>query len=124
VDVSSTQDNWGFDTPLGQVVSSRVDAEFLGLGEGGVERFELTVRFTKSQCHVYEAAYVRLGGVRVREIPDATNVAVDETSGDGTVTIDSPNTSVVADSEYVITEWESERLNDAYQSLSMTVAQK
>lgn len=114
---------WKFETRLGSIVTNRVDAEFLGTGDNGVRRFEITARLTFKQSHAFEAAFARVGGARVRQIPDASNVAVDDTDGDATVTVNAPDNAVVADGEYVVTGWESVRINDAYQSVSFTVAQ-
>lgn len=117
-------DEWGFSTRYGTIATSRVDADLLGTGEGGVQRFEIVARLTFSQAHVLEAALNRLGGTRVRDVPDAPNVAVDDTDdGVNTLMVDSPDgQSVVSDGEYVVQAWESERLNDAYQSVSLEVA--
>jgi len=113
---------WKFETPNGAIVSNRVDAEFLGTGENGVRRFELTARLTFEQTRVFETALARLRGVRVRQIPDAANVAVDETDGGATVDINSPEKAVVADGQYVVAGWQSERLTDAYNSVTTTIA--
>jgi hypothetical protein len=114
---------WKFTTPNGSLVSNRVSADVLGTGEGGVRRFEVEARLTFAQAHAFETAYARLGGGRVRDIPDAPNVAVDDTE-DGAVTvgINSPADAAVASGAYVVTDWESERITDAYQRVSMTVA--
>jgi len=115
---------WGFTTPLGEFWTDRVDAEFLGQGDDGVRRFELEARLRFDEAHSFEAAYARLGGARVRTIPDESNLAVDDTNGDATVTINSPDKAVVPDGDYVIPEpWESERLTEAYQNVRFTVAQ-
>ncbi|AFH22131.1 hypothetical protein OSG_eHP18_00105 [environmental Halophage eHP-18] len=115
---------WAFDTRYGQLVTDRIDAEFIGRGGGGVRRFEITARFTFDQAHAFEAALSRLGGVRVREIPDAPNVAVDETADNAaTVGIDSPPNNDVADGSYVVTEWDSRRLNERFQELEFVVAE-
>jgi hypothetical protein len=118
-------DEWGLTTRFGEIATGRVDAEFLGTGEGGVERFELTARLTFEQARVFEAAVSLLSAVRVREIPDNTNIAVDDTDNDAnTLTVNAPNNqSVVSDGDYVVTEWESTRLSEAYQSVTMTIAQ-
>lgn len=115
---------WKFTTPQGSLVSSRVDAEFKGTGEEGVRRFELLVRFTSEQARVWESAFARLGGGRVREIPDAPNVAVDDTEGSATVDVNAPQGGVVGDGEYVVREWSSRRISDAYQEVGMVIAQK
>lgn len=114
---------WAFDTRYGQIATARVDAEFLGTGDDGVARFELTTRLTFEQAHVFEAALSKLDGQRVRQIPDGDNVAVDETGGANTLDVVSPTPDVVASGEYVCTEWESERLSDAYQQVSLTIAE-
>lgn len=116
---------WAFDTRLGQITTDRVDAEFIGRGGDGVKRFELIVRFDFNQSHAFEAALSRLGGVRVREIPDASNQAVDETNDNAaTVNITSPVSSdVVPDGDYVVTEWDSTRITDAYQEITFVVAE-
>jgi hypothetical protein len=124
-DISETRDTgeWAFDTRYGQIVTQRVDAEFVGVGEGGVEQFELTTRLEFDQAHVFEAAMANLEGVRIRSIPDATNEAVDDTGGTATVTVTSPATDdVVADGDYVVIEFESTRLNDRFQSVTMRIA--
>lgn len=119
-------DEWGFTTRYGEIATGRVDATFAGTGEDGVERFDILARLTFEQCHVFEAALARLGAGRVRDIPDATNVAVDATSGNvATVTVDAPNSqNEVADGDYLVTEWQSERLNDAFQEVEFTLAAK
>ena len=116
---------WSIGTRYGTVATRRVDAEFLGTGADGVERFELAARFTKRQAHVFEAALSRLDGVRVREVTDGTNIAVDDTAGDAnTVVVRSPTEEVVSSGEYVVMSWESERLNDAYQELRVEIGVK
>lgn len=119
-------DHWTFATRYGHLVTDRVDAEFLGTGADGVERFEVVMRLTHDQTHVWEAALSRLGGVRVREIPDATNRAVDDTDNDAnTVAVTPPDAdTVVTAGDYVITSWESTRLNEGWQSVSAEVARK
>jgi hypothetical protein len=63
-------------------------------------------------------------GVRVKSIPDAPNVVRDDTSSDtNTITVDAPDSqSVVSDGDYVVLEWETERLNDAFQEYTIEVA--
>jgi len=119
-------DEWGLETRFGEIATGRVDAEFTGTGKGGVERFELTAVLTFDQAHVFEAAVSRLNAARIREIPDATNLAVDDTSADAnTITVDAPDgQSVVSDGDYVVSEWASTRLSEAYQSVEMTIAKK
>jgi hypothetical protein len=119
-------DEWGIETRYGEIATGRVDADVLGTGEGGAERFELTTRLTKRQTQVFESALNRLGAGRIRNIPDAPNEAVDDSTDDAvTVTLDTPDSQdTVSDGEYIVTEWESERLTDAYQTVSFTVAQK
>ena len=116
---------WGITTRYGTIATERVTAtEVSGTGEGGVQRFELTATLTFAQAHAFEAALSRLGAARIREIPDAPNVAVDDSSDDAaTVTIDAPNSQdTVADGEYVVLAWQSERVSDAYQRVTLTVA--
>jgi hypothetical protein len=119
-------DEWGFTTQYGTIATGRVDADVVGTGEQAVQRFNVTARLTKQQAHVFEAALARLGAGRVREVPDAANVAVDDSTDDAvTVTVDAPDSqSTVSDGDYIVTRWESERLTDAYQSVSFTVASK
>lgn len=118
-------DWWGIETRHGTIATDRVDARFMGTGADGVGRYELVARLTKEQAHVFEAALARLDGVRIREVSDGSNIAVDDTDDDAnTVTVDSPTEEVVASGEYVVTAWDSERLNDAYQSVSFEIATK
>jgi hypothetical protein len=124
VSQTPASDEWGFTTPLGQIATARVDAEFAGTGRDGVERFDVTARLTFQQAHVWEAAFARIAGTRVKSIPDETNVMVDDTGGDATVTVDTPATqSVITDGEYVVTEWSSERINDSFQRITFTLAE-
>jgi hypothetical protein len=114
---------WKFTTSNGSIVTNRVDAEFLGTGESGVEQFELTTRLTFAQARVLETALSRVRGVRVRQIPDAPNVAVDDTDGDAaTVDINAPGGGVVTDGAYVVREYDAERISDAYNQVSLTIA--
>jgi hypothetical protein len=117
-------DEWGFTTRYGEIATDRVDADVVGTGEGGVERFRVIARLTMQQAHVFEAALARLGAGRVREIPDAPNVAVDDSTDDAvTVTVDAPDSQdTVADGDYIVTGWESERLTDAYQTVEFGIA--
>jgi len=125
IDETPATDEWGFSTRYGQIATDRVDAEFAGRGEGGVRRFDLAARLTFEQSLVFESALSRLGGVRVREIPDATNQAVDETDDHAaTITVNSPTEETVPSGQYSVVEWESERLNDAYQSVAVTLAEQ
>jgi hypothetical protein len=114
---------WLLETPANTLVTDRVDAEFVGTGDGGVERFQLTVRLSFAQSRVFESELSRLAGGRIREIPDATNVAVDDTGGRATLGVAAPGGAVVPDGRYVIVEpWESRRLSEAFQELSVTIA--
>lgn len=115
---------WGFDTRYGQVLSDRVDAQFEGSGDGGVERFELTARLTFDEARLVEAALAKLSGVRIRTIADGDNVVVDDTNGDMTVTVTAPANDVVSDGDYVALDWESTRLNDAFQSVALTLVKQ
>jgi len=121
---SPATDEWGITTRNGTIATGRVDADVLGTGEGAVERFEIETRLTFEQAHVFEAALARLGAARIRTIPDAPNVAVDDSTTDAaTVTLDTPDSqTVVSDGDYLVTDWDSERITDAYQRVSMTVA--
>lgn len=122
---AAATDEWGLTTRYGTIATARVDAGFLGTGADGVERFELTARLSFTQAHVLEAALARLGGVRVRAVVDESNQAVDDTSSDAnTITVASPTPSVVPDGDYVVLEFESRRLNDAWQEVSLVIAQK
>lgn len=115
---------WGLTTRYGTIATARVDADFLGTGADGVERFELTARLTVEQALAFEAALSLLDGSRVRQIPDATNVMVDDTDGDAnTVTVDPPTTGdEVPTGEYVVTGWEGRRLNGAFGEYAITLA--
>jgi len=115
---------WGFTTSTSTFWSDRVDAEFVGTGEGGVRRFEIIARFTRDEARVWESDLGRLGGARIREIPDAPNVAVDDSGGDATVTLDPPTSAVVPAGDYTVIEWSSSRISEAYQSVSMVVAEQ
>lgn len=121
---TAASDEWGFTTDAGTIATNRVDAEFLGTGADGVERFELTTRLTKRQCLTFESTVSQLHGVRVREIPDERNRTVDDTTNSvNSLTIDAPDgQDVVADDTYIVTEWESTRLNDGFQELSVIIA--
>lgn len=123
IDETPDSGEWAFDTRYGQIATQRVDAEFLGTGSDGVPRFELVARLTFEQAHVFEAALAKVDGQRVRRIPDGDNVAVDETGGDVTVDVTSPTPDVVTSGDYTVTEWESERISDAYQELSLQIAE-
>jgi len=125
INETRASDEWAFDTRYGQIATERVDAEFVGRGEGGVRRFEITARLTKEQSHVFAAALNRLGGARVRDTPDATNVAVDDTDDDAaTLGVTSPvSDTIVSDGDYVVQEWQSRRLNDGYQEVEFVIAE-
>lgn len=114
---------WVFDTPHGELVTDRVDAEFLGTGADGVERFEVVARLTFDQSLTFESAFAKLDGVRVRSIPDGSNLAVDDTAGNqNTVSVTSPTTAVVETGDYVVVGWEARRLNDAFTEYSVEIA--
>lgn len=119
--------DWGITTRYGTIATERVDADVLGTGEGGVKRFELTARLTFKQAHSFEAGLARIGGGRVRAVPDAPNVAVDDTSDDAaTINLRTPTSqTAVADGDYVVTDWDSSMLRTgAYQEVTFTVAKK
>jgi hypothetical protein len=126
--ISQTRDSgeWAFETRFGTIATASVIAEFIGRGEGGVRRFELISRMTQRQARAFESALNRINAARTREIPDATNVAVDDSSDDAaTVTVTPPNNAdEVPAGDYVVTEWESSRLNNAFQSVRFVIAQK
>jgi len=117
---------WSLTTRYGELATDRVTAEFLGTGQDGVERFELVMTLEFDQAWLWEAALARLDGMRVRQVDDGTNVAVDDTDDDAnTVTVAPPDTDdVVTDGDYVVTEWESTRTNRAFQEVSAVIASK
>lgn len=117
-------DEWGLQTRYGTVATDRVDAQFLGTGRDGVERFSLATRVTMAQAHALEAAFARLDGTRIRQIAEASNRVVDATADSGnTVTVTPPDSdTVVTQGDYVVLGWESTRLNDAFQSMELEVA--
>lgn len=118
-------DWWGFETRHGLLATDRVDAQFIGTGAEGVERFEVVARFTFDQAHVWEAALAKVDGSRIRVIKEGSNRVVDETAGnDNTVAVNAPTGEVVADGDYVILGWESRRLNqgNAFQEIRWTMA--
>jgi len=110
---------WGFETRYGTLATDRVTADFVGTGADGVDRFEIRTPLLKEQAHVFEAALAQLGGVGVQQVPDATNVAIDDAPGDpAIVTVDAPDgQTVVDDGDYVVLDWESTRLNDRFQEV-------
>jgi hypothetical protein len=114
---------WVFGTRYGEIQTGRVDADVVGSGEQGVRRFDIVARLTFAQAHVFEAALNRVGGARVRDIPDATNTVVDDTDNDVvTVSVDpAGGNGVVPTGDYVVSGWESERLNDAVQEVSFRI---
>jgi hypothetical protein len=127
VTISQTRDTdgWAFETQFGTITTKSVDAEFIGRGEGGVRRFELISRLTQNQTRVFESAEARTNAARVRDIPDATNVAVDDSADDAvTVTITPPDVAdEVPAGDYAVTEWESTRLNNSFQQVRFVVAE-
>jgi hypothetical protein len=121
---TAASDEWGLTTVNGTIATGRVDADLLGTGRDGVERFEILARLTFEQALAWETAVSQQAGVRVKSIPDAPNVVRDDTSSDtNTITVDAPDSqSVVSDGDYVVLEWETERLNDAFQEYTIEVA--
>ena len=120
-------DWWTVDTRFGTLATERVSADFVGTGADGVERFELELSLTFAQAHGLEAALARIDGARIREIPDGPNAPVDDTPDDGnTLVIDAPGSDdVVPNDEYVVVApFESERLNDEFQRISLEIARK
>jgi hypothetical protein len=114
---------WLLVTPANTLITSRVDADVVGTGQTGVKRFRLTVRLTFRQARIFESELSRLAGARVREIPDATNVAVDDTGGNAILGVNAPGGTVVSSGEYVVVEaWESTRLSEAYQEVAIVIA--
>lgn len=112
---------WGFETRYGTLATPHVDAEFLGSGRDGVERFELLIRFGFDEAHVFEAALAQLEAARIRNVVDAPNEAVDDTGAANTVTVTSPVGSEVPDGDYIALGFESERLNDGFQAVTTTM---
>ena len=116
-------DWWGIQSEYGTIATGRVDADFLGTGFGGVERFELRTRLTKDQTHVIESVLSRLGAVRVRDVADQQNLITDETPERlNTLEIDSPTPDILESGEYVALDFESVRLNDAFNELVIEIA--
>ena len=127
LDETADADEWEIDTRFGTLATDRVSADFAGTGADGVERFEVGLTLTFAQAHVLEAALARLDGARIREIPDGPNAPVDDTPDAGnTLGIDAPGSDdVVPNDEYVVVEpFESERLNDEFQRISLEIARK
>jgi hypothetical protein len=118
------RDKWGIETRYGTIIPFSVDAEFIGTGAKGVPRFELQMRLTFKQTHLFEAALARLDGVRIRDIADGPNLPVDDTGGANTLTIESPTPDTVASGDYIAMGWESRRLNDEFAEVALTMAQK
>lgn len=114
---------WGLTTRYGQIVTGQMTADFVGTGEGGVERYDLTMHLTYDQAHTFEAALSQLAGARIKEVPDGDNVAVDDTGGTATLTVDAPDSqTAVSDGDYVVLNWESTRISEGYQIVDATIA--
>jgi hypothetical protein len=115
---------WAFDTQYGQLTTDRVTADVEGTGKDGIDRLDLTMTLTMDQAHVWEAAHNRQFATGVDELYDSSNDPDDDTGGTQTVTVTSPNgtPSTITDGDYVVLEWSSKRLNDAYQQLETVLA--
>jgi len=122
INETKATNGWAFDTRYGTIATSRVDADVTATGEEGVTQVDLIARLTSAQAHVFEAAFARVRGSRVKTIPDAPNIVRDETGGDMTVGVRTPSDQdAVSDGDYVVAEWESERITDAFQQFSVTL---
>jgi hypothetical protein len=116
---------WELTVTEGTIGTNRVSAQLLSRGEDGVEKYELNTILTVTQAQAIEQSLARLNGYRVRTIADDTNLAVDDSGGRATVTVDTtPDTTVVPTGEYAVESWETQRLNDAYAETDVIITKK
>lgn len=123
-DGSLPSDWWEFDTSNGPLAlpPSRVSADVSGVGDAGVDRLRLTLTLTARQAYVFETALKFADGTRVRQIEDGSNRPLDETAGRNTLAVTSPTPQVIASQSYVVADgFESERLNDSFQRVDLTL---
>jgi len=123
IDETPAADEFGLTTRYGTIAAD-ARADLLGTGRNGVEKYELVATLTFKQATAFVSAVNRLAATRVQTVADGTNRIRDESSDDAaTLTIDAPGgQDTVPDSTYVVVDWSTTRLNDAFEEVSLTVA--
>lgn len=110
-------DQFGFDFQVGSIATSRVLVTSSENPDGTTDLITLQLVLSEDEVRVFEENASHLNTVRVRVVPDGTDVLEDASKDNrNTVTITPPdNTSgPITGGEYVFREWETEWIRTAY----------
>jgi len=118
--VTASNDEWHFAFADGEVATDRVGEEVSGGGSTVGGKRSVSVTCSLDQAAVIEESLNRMAAVRMREIPDAQNIAEDKNPNSrNTVTVTAPsnrdpNERIIESGDYVVEEWETSLINDSY----------
>jgi hypothetical protein len=110
-------DQFKFDFAIGSIATSRVLIESSQNPDGTTDLINLQLVLTEEEVRVFEENASHLNTVRVRVVPDGSDVLEDASvDGRNTITVTPPdNTSgPIKPGEYVFREWETEWIRTAY----------
>lgn len=128
--VEPESDEWLFEFVDGDVATDRVERE-VGRGGKSIEgSTELSLAVQTEEAIIIEGSLNRLAAIDLREIPDGTDLAEDETSDDrNTVTISTPDERdpdelFLKSGEYVVEHYTTTLINDEFQQVNLEIVPK
>lgn len=116
---------WHFAFADGEIATHRVRGEVQKGGSSVGRKTTLTLTLQNSEVAVVEDSLNRQAATRIREVPDAANVAEDQNDNSrNTVTVTSPsgkdpNEVVIETGTYVVVNWETQLINDAWSKMEI-----
>lgn len=118
---------WKFSFDAGEIATTRVKHNVARLGEKGVEGLQLNMGLEASETIIVEESLRRLNGVTVRDVPDGENIAEDDSTGQVcTVNVQIPDraTGDVESGDYVVSEYNTNWLNEAFYRVKLKMVKK
>ncbi|UBF23117.1 hypothetical protein HCTV-16_gp134 [Haloarcula virus HCTV-16] len=125
--LSPGNSEWKFAFDAGDVTTRRVNKNIANVGQGGVEGVKLDIGLEADEVKVLEESLRKLNGATIRKVPDGENVVEDESAGQtNTVDITSPLNAGISfeDGEYVVSEYTTNWLNEAFYRVTLKATKK
>lgn len=125
--VSRGSGEWEFAFDAGEFATTRVRHNVAQVGEGGVEGVKMDMGLEANETVILEESLRRLNGATIRKVPDGENIVEDESKGSVcTVTVTPPNAASgdFTSGEYVVNEYKTKWLNEAFYRVNLKMVKK
>lgn len=118
-DEQAFQDDWRFVFRSAAIATKRVSTEILQGTESNADRVQLTLILDPTQMKALEESLTRLAAASIREVPDGSNTADDDSASPAdanTVTVTTPDgQDPIREGDWVALQWQSEWISaEAY----------